>query len=425
LENRASIIKAKYPHPIVAAGGRGVSTLKRLSRQKQIDFNEEIKEMEYDVAISFAGEQRKEARDIAKGLTDAGVKVFFDEYEDAELWGKNLYEHLSEVYKDRAQYCLILVSAAYAKKVWTSHERRSAQARALQESQEYILPVRIDDTELPGLLPTVAYLDFNRYGADGICQAFLRKIGRGNSVSEMPPELKITTSPLVLIREPDSEIIRFIPVVSSKWGSSQAMLTLETNDSGDGAFLDGLQARARITVAYGNHVAVCKVIEITHNKGAGASRWELTLHPESSEFGPTFEMGGTATTSKDEYAQKRARRLLLNEELPGKLDDINQMMEEMFLRGQGTTIQVLGSPFPQFYRQYGKDPKQFLEIAWVMGIYLLRTSGTVAEIPRFELTLTGQSLVVDFIGRRKKEFSNRPAYEIKVQGTCDLGRLEE
>jgi len=379
--------------------------------------------MKYDVAISFAGEQRQEARAIAKGLTDAGVKVFFDEYEDATLWGKNLYERLSEVYKDRAQYCIILVSAAYAKKVWTSHERRSAQARALQESQEYILPVRIDDTELHGLLPTVGYLDFNRYGAEGICQAFLRKIGQGNPLSEMPSELKITTSPLVLIQEPDSEIIRFIPVVNSKWGSSRAVLTLEPDDSEDGAFLDGLQVKARVTVAYGNHVAVCKVIDIMQNKDASASRWELTLHPETSEFGPSFEMGGTATTSKDEYAQKRARRLLLNEELPGKFDDLNQMMEEIFLRGQGTTIQVLGSPFPLLYRQYGKDPSEFLEIAWVMGVFLLRTSGTVAEIPRFELTLAGQSLEIDFIGRRKKEYANRPAYEVRVQGVCDLGKL--
>jgi tetratricopeptide (TPR) repeat protein len=416
LENRASIIKAGRT--------RGINAENALAARNKSTLTEEVKEMEYDVAISFAGEQRKEARDIAEGLKRAGVKVFFDEYEDAELWGKNLYEHLSEVYKDRAQYCIILVSAAYAKKVWTSHERRSAQARALQESQEYILPVRIDDTELPGLLPTVTYLDFNRYGADGICRAFLRKIGRGNSVSEMSPELKITTSSLALIREADSKIYRFIPVLNSKWGSSRAVLTLGADDPEDGAFLDGLQTRARMTVAYGNHVAICKVMDITHNKDAGASRWELTLHPQSSEFGPAFELGGLGTTSKDEYAQKRVRRLLLNEELPGELDDLNQMMEEIFIRGQDDTIEILGSPFPRLYREYGKEPKEFLEIAWVTGVYLLRTSGTVAEIPRFELTLTGQSLAVDFVGKRKMEFSNRPAYEIKVQGTCDLSRQE-
>jgi hypothetical protein len=50
-------------------------------------------------------------------------------------------------------------SEAYAKKVWTSHERRSAQARALQSSGEYVLPVRFDDTEIPGLRSTVAYVE--------------------------------------------------------------------------------------------------------------------------------------------------------------------------------------------------------------------------------------------------------------------------
>lgn len=45
---------------------------------------------DYDVAISFAGEQRREAEAIAKCLTDSGVKVFYDKYEQANLWGKDL-----------------------------------------------------------------------------------------------------------------------------------------------------------------------------------------------------------------------------------------------------------------------------------------------------------------------------------------------
>ena len=57
-----------------------------------------------------------------------------------------------DVYREKARYCLMLVSAAYAAKVWTTHERKSAQARAFSQSAEYILPVRFDETEIPGLL---------------------------------------------------------------------------------------------------------------------------------------------------------------------------------------------------------------------------------------------------------------------------------
>lgn len=60
-----------------------------------------------------------------------------------------------------------LVSSNYAKKVWTNHELRAAQVRALEEGeQEYILQIRLDDTEIPGLLPTIKYID-DSYGASG------------------------------------------------------------------------------------------------------------------------------------------------------------------------------------------------------------------------------------------------------------------
>ena len=53
----------------------------------------------------------------------------------------------------------MFTSAHYAAKLWTNHERESAQARAFHKPIEYILPVRFDDTEIPGIRPTVSYLD--------------------------------------------------------------------------------------------------------------------------------------------------------------------------------------------------------------------------------------------------------------------------
>ncbi len=52
----------------------------------------------------------------------------------------------------------MFVSKEYAEKEWPRHERRSALARALRERREYVLPVRFDDTVLPGLDPDVLYL---------------------------------------------------------------------------------------------------------------------------------------------------------------------------------------------------------------------------------------------------------------------------
>jgi hypothetical protein len=113
---------------------------------------------DFDVAFSFAGEDRHYVDAVAHALRDRGVKVFYDLFEEVDLWGKDLYAHLSDVYLRRAQFTVIFISAAYAGKLWTNHERRAAQARAFQEAQEYILPVRLDDSEIPGVLPTVGYV---------------------------------------------------------------------------------------------------------------------------------------------------------------------------------------------------------------------------------------------------------------------------
>jgi hypothetical protein len=45
---------------------------------------------QYDVALSFAGEDRQYVSDIADRLRNNGIRVFYDLYEQATLWGKDL-----------------------------------------------------------------------------------------------------------------------------------------------------------------------------------------------------------------------------------------------------------------------------------------------------------------------------------------------
>src|SRR5437762_3592834 len=114
---------------------------------------------DYDACLSFAGEDRQYVNSVAEHLCARGIRVFYDEYQRVELWGKDLYAHLDEVYQNTARFCVLFASKAYADKLWTSHERQSAQARAFRENREYILPARFDDTVIPGLRDTVGYID--------------------------------------------------------------------------------------------------------------------------------------------------------------------------------------------------------------------------------------------------------------------------
>jgi len=133
-------------------------------------------DFEYEVALSFAGEDRKIAEELAGILDGFDVSVFYDLHEQAELWGKDLYQHLQVVYRDKAKYCVIFVSGDYIAKAWTKHELKQAQARALMENREYILPVRLDDAELPGLNATVGYLDLRKYSIEGVADLLMQKL---------------------------------------------------------------------------------------------------------------------------------------------------------------------------------------------------------------------------------------------------------
>ena len=132
---------------------------------------------QYDVALSYASEDIALPERLATMLRGRGLSVFFDKKIEAELWGKDLYQHLINVFKDSARYCVIFTSRNYANKIWTNHELKAAQARALEETdQEYILPIKLDDTKIPGLLPTVKYVDARTTSVEQITDMIIQKL---------------------------------------------------------------------------------------------------------------------------------------------------------------------------------------------------------------------------------------------------------
>ncbi|MFI6066558.1 toll/interleukin-1 receptor domain-containing protein [Micromonospora sp. NPDC051227] len=139
----------------------------------------------YDVCFSFAGEQRQYVDRVAEVARSAGIRVFYDLYERVELWGKDLYQHLDGVYSDASKFCVVFLSADYARKLWTSHELKSAQARAFRQHEEYLLPARFDDTRIPGIRDTVGYIDLRQTTPEQFGALIVAKV-RGQSTDQVP-----------------------------------------------------------------------------------------------------------------------------------------------------------------------------------------------------------------------------------------------
>jgi hypothetical protein len=162
-------------------------------------------EYQYDIAFSFSGDDREYVEEVAKILKDNGVKVFYDMFEQIDLWGKDLGIHFDFVYRKAAKYCIPFISETYKQKIWTNHEIKTAISRAINSNEEYILPARFDDTEIEGIRPTIGYLDLRNFTPEQLANAILSKLGKEPSVpiveKMQPNEGKIYLASNVLISE--------------------------------------------------------------------------------------------------------------------------------------------------------------------------------------------------------------------------------
>ena len=71
----------------------------------------------------------------------------------------------------------MFISQHYAEKVWPTHERRSAFEKAINSKEEYILPARFDDTDIPGLHKHISYIDLRKKTPKELARLIIQKLG--------------------------------------------------------------------------------------------------------------------------------------------------------------------------------------------------------------------------------------------------------
>ncbi len=130
----------------------------------------------WDVAISFAGENRETAKHFKDICKDRGIEVFYDFDQQAMLWGKDLNKILTDVYRNDAQYMVIIVSKEYPEKDWTNFEFVNGKDAEQERSLEYLLPIRLDDTHIVGLKETIGIIDLRKQSIESVVDVLAEKL---------------------------------------------------------------------------------------------------------------------------------------------------------------------------------------------------------------------------------------------------------
>lgn len=143
----------------------------------------------WDVALSFASAQRDYVERVAAALKAKGVRCFYDADEQIDLWGKYLAEELPIIYGEQAAAVVVFVSADYAARDWTRHERRAAVNRAVTERRQYVLPARFDNTALPGLLSDMVAVDLGTRTPQQFAKMIVDKLTTLNILKPAAPPI--------------------------------------------------------------------------------------------------------------------------------------------------------------------------------------------------------------------------------------------
>ena len=130
----------------------------------------------FDVAFSYAGEDREYVEAAAKACKVLGLDVFYDRLLSDEVWGKDLHQHLGAIYEERALFVVAFISQSYAAKYWTQQELAAALQADQTRGSEYILPARFDATQIPSLGASRADVDLRELSPEQLASLIALKV---------------------------------------------------------------------------------------------------------------------------------------------------------------------------------------------------------------------------------------------------------
>lgn len=130
----------------------------------------------YDVAVSFSGDVRSKVEEFVRALQQRGLSVFYDFDQQAMLWGQDLRLLLSQIYSTEALYMVVFLSEMYPERDWTEFEVSIGKTAAKKRTQEYLLPVIVDDTKVVGIADTIGHVDLRKVEIERAADMLAEKV---------------------------------------------------------------------------------------------------------------------------------------------------------------------------------------------------------------------------------------------------------
>jgi serine protease AprX len=140
----------------------------------------------FSVALSFPGEKRDYVKKVVAELRQLKIprdNIFYDRFYTAELTVPNLDTYLQEIYDKDSELIVIFISAEYEKKEWCGLEWRAIRDIIKQRRDEDIMPLRFDDTHVPGLFSVDGYVDLRDRDPETVADLIMERLAHNRKDS--------------------------------------------------------------------------------------------------------------------------------------------------------------------------------------------------------------------------------------------------
>jgi hypothetical protein len=126
--------------------------------RKDCGFRDDIETREFEIAISFAGENRKLAKYIAEQFEQIDVTVFYDELYESNYLGKAWSKEFERIFVSDSRYVVCLLDSFHKEKIWPTFERDCFKKRIPNGD---VIPIYLDETVFVGIPDDIVGIKYN------------------------------------------------------------------------------------------------------------------------------------------------------------------------------------------------------------------------------------------------------------------------
>jgi len=138
----------------------------------------DITKHHFDVALSFAGENREYVKDVADHLSNMiGIhSYFYDSNYVAQLARPSLDNLLQDIYRNRSKLVVVFLCGDYEKKEWCGIEFRAIKEIIMEKQHEKIMFIKIGDGEVQGVFKIDGYIDGMNFTPNEVAEFIKERI---------------------------------------------------------------------------------------------------------------------------------------------------------------------------------------------------------------------------------------------------------